>query len=157
MSISRARRIRGDSGFVQRLIPQTPAVMLAFLGAQPHADSASSTSLNLTATWGAYCIVGWQGQTEEQRRLAVDAGYDIVARVAPILHNAIIEDPVQQRLPIPSVTGIETLTDSSLDVVNLWVCKVQVRSRIAVGYSRGLRGAARRLLENGRDVRHSGR
>ena len=115
-----------DAGFVQRLIPQTPAVLLAFLGAQPHADTASSTSLNLTASWGVYAVVGWNGQSEERRRLAVDGGYDIVARVAPILHNAIIEDPARQRLPIPSVTGIEVLTDSALDLANLWICEVLV-------------------------------
>ena len=115
-----------DHGFLRRLIPSTPAVLLAFLSARPHADTASSTSLNLLAQWGAYCCIGWQGQSEKDRRLAVDGGYDVVSRVAPILHNAIIEDPARQRLPIPAVVGIETLTDASLDIGNLWVAEVLV-------------------------------
>ena len=115
-----------DQGFVQRLIPSTPAILLAFLGALPHADARSTTSLNLLASWGLYAVVGWRGQTQEERRLAVDGGYDLVARVAPIIHNAIIEDPARQRLPIPVVVNIETLTDSALDIGNLWVCEIQV-------------------------------
>ena len=117
---------RWDAGYVQRLISSSPSVLLAFLGAEPHADTASSTSLNLSASWAVYCVVGWRGKTQEERRLAVDGGYDIVARVAPILHNAIIEDPARQRLPIPSVVGIEKLTDSALDIGNLWVREVMV-------------------------------
>ena len=115
-----------DGNFVARLLPKTPAVMLVFLGAKPWADTASSTSLNLRAEWGAYCCVGWKGMSQEDRRRAVDGGYDMAARVAPILHNALIFDPAHQRLPIPSVTGIETLTDGSLDIGNLWVCEVMV-------------------------------
>ena len=115
-----------DAGFVQRLIPSTPAILLAFLGAQPHADPGSSTSLNMMASWGAYAIIGWRGQSSEDRRLAVDGGYDIVTRVAPILHNALIHDPAHQRLPFPTVVSIETLTDSALDIGNLWVCEIQV-------------------------------
>ena len=115
-----------DSGFVQRLIPSTPAILVAFLGAQPHADPGSSTSLNLIATWGVYAVFGWRGKTQEDRRLAVDAGYDVVARIAPILHNAPIQDPQHQRLPFPDVVSIETLTDSALDLGNLWVCEIQV-------------------------------
>ena len=115
-----------DSGFVQRLLTTTPAVLLAFLGAVPKADAASSTSLNLTANWGCYAVIGWNGKSQEQRRLAVDGGYDIVTRVAPILHNAIIEDPARQRLPIPAVTAIDVLTDSALDLANLWICEVLV-------------------------------
>ena len=117
---------RWDAGFVRRLIPSTPAILLAFLDAQPHADPGSSTSLTLIATWGVYAVFGWRGKTQEDRRLAVDAGYDVVARIAPILHNAPIQDPQHQRLPFPYVVSIETLTDSALDIGNLWVCEVQV-------------------------------
>ena len=39
-----------------------------FLGAQPHADPGSSTSLNLVATWGAYCR-GSDGE-ERHRKIA---------------------------------------------------------------------------------------
>ena len=116
---------RWDMGFIQRLIPTTPAVLISFLGAEPHADRLQ-TSLNLNASWGVYAVIGWNGNTQEQRRLAVDGGYDIVGRVAPILHNAPIMDPAQQRLPFPQVTKIEVLTDSSVDVSNLWVCEMLV-------------------------------
>ena len=115
-----------DTGFIQRLIPSTPAVLLAFLGAEPHADGEKTTSLNLMASWGCYAAIGWNGSSEQHRRLAIDGGYDIVARVAPILHNAIIEDPARQRLPIPEVVKIQTLTDSSVDIANLWVCEMLV-------------------------------
>ena len=90
-----------DHGYVQRLIPSTPAILLAFLGAQPHADPGSSTSLNLVASWGVYAVFGWRGKTQEDRRLAVDAGYDVVARIAPILHNAPIQDPAAPAVAIP--------------------------------------------------------
>ena len=113
-----------DAGFIRRLIPSTPAVLLAFLGAVPHADS--TTSLNMRASWGVYSVVGWRGQSEQDRRLAVDGGYDIVTRVAPIIHNALIHDPNRQRLPFPSVEGITTLTDSAIDSMGLWVCEVLV-------------------------------
>ena len=114
-----------DGGYIQRLISTTPALRLAFLGAVPFAEP-SSTSLNLRATWGLYCIVGWNGQSEELRRTAVDGGYDLVARVAPIIHNVILEDSMRQRLPIPNVVGIETLTDSAIDVSNLWISEVLI-------------------------------
>lgn len=115
-----------DGSYVQRLVPKTPAVLLAFLGAQPDVEGGRSTSLILRASWGCYAVIGWNGQSQEQRRLAVDGGYDIVTRVAPIIHSAIIEDPARQRLPIPEVTAIDVLTDSSLDLANLWICEVLI-------------------------------
>ena len=115
-----------DGGYIQRLISHTPAVRLAFLGADPYADP-ETTTLSLSAKWGCYCVVGWNGKDQELRRTAVDGGYDLVSRVAPIMHNPpLLEDSQRQRLPIPRVIGIETLTDSSIDVGNLWICEVLV-------------------------------
>lgn len=113
-------------GYIQRLLDKTPAVRLAFLGAQPFETTA--TALQMRAEWAAYCIVGWAGQDQSMRRLAVDGGYDMVARVAPILHSAPLMDAQRppQRLPLPSVTGIEVLTDAAYDTANLWIAAVLV-------------------------------
>ena len=84
---------------------------LAFLGASPYADQL--TTLNLKASaWGVYVIVGWSAADQSQRRLGVDGGYDLVSRVAPILHRAPLKDPAGLALPFPEVNGIEVITDA---------------------------------------------
>ena len=114
-----------SGAFVQRLVEDRPAVLLVFKGAEPYAGD-QSTSLSLRATWAAYCCVGWHGRDQEQRRLAVDGGYDLVARVAPVIHNAPLQDSANARLPIPAVVRIENITDSDLDIGNLWICAVEI-------------------------------
>ena len=112
--------------FVTKLVSETPALRLVFGGATPRAGSELSTSLNMTARWSCLVVTGWHGLPEDQNRLAEDGGYDLVARVAPIVHNAPLVDPVNQRLPIPYVTSIENVSNAALLEAGLWVCEIQV-------------------------------
>ena len=70
--------------------------------------------------------MGWHGRDGEARRRAVGGGYDLVARVAPVVHNALLEDSANQRLPIPAVVSIENITDSAVDLSNLWITAVEI-------------------------------
>ena len=115
-----------DNGYVQRLLTSTPAIRVAFLGAESHGDSDISTSLNLDGKWAAYVIVGWNGKNEKERRIGAGAGYDLLHRVASALHTAILSEEDGSRLPIATVTGLEVLTDSALDVSNLWIAAVEI-------------------------------
>ena len=142
-------------GYVQRLLSSTPAVRLGFLGARPWSPEERSTSLVMRAEWAAYCIVGWQGQDQAMRRLAVDGGYDMTARVAPILHGAIIEDAERQRLPIPDVTGIEVLTDAALDAANLWIAAVVVEVELPLDIPEDCQGPLDDFLRVRGDMVHA--
>ena len=115
-----------SGAYVQRLMTETPAVILVFAGGVPYAGE-QSTSLSLKASWMAYCCVGWHGRDQEARRRAVDGGYDLVARVAPVIHNVTtLEDSARQRLPVPAVVSIENITDSAVDLSNLWITAVEI-------------------------------
>ena len=115
-----------DGGYVQRLLTSTPAIRVAFLGAEPHTGTATSTSLNMEGKWAAYVIVGWNGPNEKERRIGAGAGYDLLHRVASALHSAILTDDNGDRLPIASVTGLDVLADSALDLSNLWIAAVEI-------------------------------
>ncbi len=115
-----------DGGYVQRLLTSAPAIRVVFMGAEPYSDTATSTSLNMLGRWAAYCIVGWNGQDEKERRIGAGAGYDLLHRTASALHSAILTDEDGDRLPIASVTGLEVLTDSALDISNLWIAAVEI-------------------------------
>ena len=115
-----------DGGYVQRLLSVTPAIRVVFLGAEPYSDTATSTSLNMLGKWAAYVIVGWNGQNEKERRIGAGAGYDLLHRVASALHSAVLEEENGDRLPIASVTGLDVLADSALDVSNLWIAAVEI-------------------------------
>ena len=115
-----------DGAYVQRLLTSTPAIRVVFMGAEPHADTATSTSLNMEAKWAAYVIVGWNGQNEKERRIGAGAGYDLLHRTASAVHSAILMDDNGDRLPIASVTGLDVLADSALDLSNLWIAAVEI-------------------------------
>ena len=115
-----------DGGYVQRLLTSTPAIRVVFMGAEPHTDTATSTSLNMLGKWAAYVIVGWNGQNEKERRIGAGAGYDLLHRTASALHSAILTDDNGDRLPIASVTGLDVLADSALDLSNLWIAAVEI-------------------------------
>ena len=108
-----------DAGFVQRLLTTTPAVLVAFLGADD--PDTKLTELNLDGRWGVYIAVGWNGQDQKARRLGAGAGFDLMHRTASVLHNAVLKEPNGQRLPIVEVDGLQVLTDSATDLANLWV------------------------------------
>lgn len=71
------------------------------------------------------------------RRLATDGGYDLVGRVAPILHGAMLTTENGNRIDLPTlpvVTAIEVLTDAALDQANPWAAgvRVQVELRLPI-------------------------
>ena len=115
-----------DGGYVQRLLTSTPAIRVVFMGAEQFANSATSTTLSMAGKWAAYVVVGWNGQNEKERRIGVGAGYDLLHRTASALHSAILTDEDGSRLPIASVSGLDVLADSALDLSNLWIAAVEI-------------------------------
>ena len=96
------------------------------MGAEPFDDTASTTTLSMEGRWAAYVIVGWNGKDEQARRLGAGAGYDLLHRTASAVHSAILTDANGDRLPIASVTGLDVLADSALDLSNLWIGAVEI-------------------------------
>ena len=119
-----------DNGYIQRLLTSTPTILVAFSGAEPHGDTAISTSLNLSGKWGVFPIVGWHGRNQEARRLGAGGGYDLLHRTASALHNAILTEENGDRLPVVSVTGLDVLTDSAVDIANLWIGAVELSTEL---------------------------
>ena len=115
-----------DGGYVQRLLTSTPAIRVVFMGAEPYTDTDKSTTLSMAGKWAAYVIVGWNGQNEKERRIGAGAGHDLLHRTASALHSAILKDDNGDRLPIASVTGLDVLADSALDLSNLWIAAVEI-------------------------------
>ena len=111
--------------YVQNLIPSSPCILLVFLGARAHRGRRD----NLPGVEGDVGGVLLRRLGRRHGRAAparVGGGYDLVSRVAPVIHNAPMEDSAKQRLPFPTVTGIENITDSSLDIGNLWIMAVEI-------------------------------
>ncbi len=96
------------------------------MGGDPHADTHTSTELNLDGKWTIYVVVGWNGKDEAARRLGPDGGLDLLHRAASVLHNALLLEENGERLPIAQVEGIDVLADSALDLSNLWIGAVSV-------------------------------
>ena len=115
-----------DAGFVQRLLTDVPAILVAFLGAEPYDDTKTSTLLNVAGKWSVLVCTGWHGRDQRDRRLGVGAGFDLLARAASVLHTAILTDAKGNRLPIVQVEGLGVETDSALDLSNLWVGSIAV-------------------------------
>ena len=115
-----------DAGFVQRLITVTPAVLVAFLGGEPYPDTSTSTTLDLVGKWGVYVCTGWNGKDQAARRLGAGAGFDLMHRAAAAIHGAILKEPNGNRLPQTTVEGLQVLTDSAIDVANLWIGEIAV-------------------------------
>ena len=115
-----------DGAYVTRLLSAAPALRVVFRGAEPYSDTKSSTVLNMEGQWAVYVVTGWHGAGQEARRLGAGAGYDLLHRAASVLHSAILREENGARLPIASVNGIDVLTDSALDLGNLWVGAISV-------------------------------
>ena len=113
-----------DGGFVQRLIGDLPAVLVAFVGAEKPDDRY--TELNLDGRWACYIATGWNGSDQAARRLGSGAGYDLMHRVGATLHNAMLLDENGERLTRVTVDGMGVETDSALDIANLWIGSVSV-------------------------------
>ena len=115
-----------DGGYVQRLLTSAPAIRVVFMGATEFTDTANSTSLSMAGKWSIFIAVGWNGKDQKERRLGAGAGYDLLHRTASALHAAILTEENGDRLPIVSVTGLDVLADSALDLSNLWIGAVEI-------------------------------
>ena len=114
-----------DNGFIQRLVSATPAVLVAFLGAEPYDDN-KTTVLDLVGKWAAYVIVGWNGADPKARRIGAGAGFDLMHRAAAALHGAILTEPNGERLPQSTVEGLLVRADAAIDLSNLWIGEIAV-------------------------------
>lgn len=115
-----------DGGFVTRLLDDTPAILIAFLGAEPYDDTKTSTVLECEGKWAAYVCVGWNGSDQKARRLGAGAGFDLMHRAASVLHTARLLDENGERLPQAQVEGLGVETDSALDIANLWIGSIAI-------------------------------
>ena len=115
-----------DAGFVQRLLTDVPAILVAFLGGEPFDDTSTSTLLDVSGKWSILICTGWNGRDQAARRLGVGAGFDLMHRAAAVLHTAFLEDAKGNRLPQVQVEGLGVETDSALDLANLWVGSIAV-------------------------------
>ena len=113
-----------DGAYVQGLLTSTPAVRVVFLGAEEF--TGLSTSLSMLGKWAAYVAVGWSAANEKERRLAESGGYDLLHRCASAIHSAVLKDTDGSRLPIARVTGLDVLTNSALDLTQLWIGVVEI-------------------------------
>ncbi len=118
-----------DGSFVQRLISDTPAILVAFLGADDPGDK-NQTELNLDGRWGIYVATGWNGADQKARRLGAGAGFDLMHRAAAALHNETLREPNGDRLSQTRVDGLDVLADSSTDLANLWIGEIAVSVRL---------------------------
>ena len=105
-----------DHGFVTRLLGDVPALLVAFVGGEAYDDTKTSTALDVAGKWSAYCVVGWHGAGQEERRLGAGAGFDLMHRAAAVLHTATLFDENGERLSQVRVEGLGVETDSSLDI-----------------------------------------
>ena len=119
-------RIPDIAGFIQRLLTDLPAVLVAFIGAEPYHDTATSTTLALVGKWSVYVAVGWNGADQRARRLGAGAGFDLMHRTGAAIHSAILREPNGDRLPQTIVEGMAVATDSAVDIANLWVGEIAV-------------------------------
>ena len=115
-----------DAGFVQRLLTDVPAILVAFLGGELFDDTKTSTLLDVSGKWSILICTGWNGRDQASRQLGVGAGFDLMARAAAVLHGAVLMDAKGNRLPIAEVEGLGVETDSALDLANLWVGSIAV-------------------------------
>ena len=115
-----------DNGFIQRLLTDVPALLVAFLGGEPFDDTATSALLDVSGKWGIYVCTGWNGRDQESRRLGVGAGFDLMHRAASVLHTAFLTDSKGNRLPQVQVEGLGVEADSAVDLANLWIGEIAV-------------------------------
>ena len=115
-----------DAGFVQRLLTEAPALLVAFVGGEPYSDTKDSNVLDVEGKWNVYVVTGWNSKDQKARRLGVGAGFDLMHRAASVLHTAFPVDGNGNRLPQLQVEGLGVEADSALDIANLWVGSIAV-------------------------------
>ena len=110
-----------DDGFIQRLLSEVPALLVAFVGGEPFDDTATSTLLVVKGQWSIFVVTGWNGRDQAARRLGAGAGFDLMHRAAAALHGARLKDENGELLPQVQVEGLGVESDSSIDISNLWI------------------------------------
>ena len=81
-----------DAGFVQGLLSEVPAILVAFLGGEAFDDTKTSTLLDVAGKWSILVCTGWNGRGQDERRLGAGAGFDLLHRAAAVLHGAFLKD-----------------------------------------------------------------
>ena len=119
-----------DGGYIRRLLGNLPAVRVVFLGGDN--PEPSSSFLNAEASWAVLVFTGWQGGNEKSRRVGVDAAYAILSRLAPIYHNALIEDETGAPISRVEVNEIENLWSSAWDLSNVAVYSIGLESTLVL-------------------------
>ena len=71
-----------DAGFVQGLLAEVPAILVAFIGGEPFDDTKTSTVLEMQGKWSILIASGWNGRDQKARRLGAGAGFDLMHRAA---------------------------------------------------------------------------
>ena len=113
-----------DGSYIQRLLSSTPAIRVVFLGAEPYPEP--KTSLSLAGKWSIIIFTGWNGASEEARRIGPGAALDLLARAGGALHAAVLQDEHGDRLPLIQVDSMEVLTDGSADLANVYIAEIGV-------------------------------
>ena len=119
-----------DGSYVQRMLSSLPAIRIVFLGCEKYPES--TTSLSLAGRWSIILAVGWNGASEEARRIGPGAGLDLLARAAGAFHAAVLKDEHGERLPLIQVDSIEVLSDGAQDIANLWVAEIGVTIEVPI-------------------------
>ena len=119
-----------DGSYIQRLLSSTPAIRVVFLGAEPYSDS--TTSLSMAGKWSIIIFTGWNGASEEARRIGPGAALDLLARAGGALHTAVLQDEHGDRLPQVQVDSMEVLSDGSADLANVYIAEIGVTIELPI-------------------------
>ena len=125
-----------DDSFIQRLLTATPALLIAFHGAD-EPDGEKHTELNLDGRWSVFVVVGWNGKDQTARRLGTAGGFDLLHRAAAALHRAVLTEENGDRLPIVAVDGIGVEADSATDLANLWIASIALTIELPLPLAEG--------------------
>ena len=113
-----------DGSYIQRLLSSTPAIRVVFLGCEKYPDS--TTSLSMAGKWAIIIITGWNGASEEARRIGPGAALDLLARAGGALHSAVLKDEHGERLPLIQVDSMEVLSEGSADLANVYIAEIGI-------------------------------
>ena len=113
-----------DGSYIQRLLSSTPAIRVVFNGAEPYSEP--TTSLSMAGKWSIIIITGWNGASEEARRIGPGAALDLLARAGGALHAAVLQDENGDRLPVVQVDSMEVLSDGSADLANVYIAEIGI-------------------------------
>ena len=128
-----------DGEYLRKILGDLPAVLIVFDGG-PVGDG---TSVTLDGTWMIYVVVGWQGQSEKERRRAANGAYALVTALTVRLHNAnmaqiyyaddgsVVAQPIDDFGQI-RVFDVSNEWDSDLDRAQLALYSIELQQNIAL-------------------------